>query len=94
VLGLATPHIHLEEGGVAVAPLPVVLEALGDGNAQVGDWDAGIGKAQLGGVDQLAGDGGRSPKVWPVRPEIWNSAAVGLGDSCSSPVIYANVMIP
>src|SRR5215216_4836478 len=48
LLGLAAPHIHLEEGGVGVAPLAVLLDALGHGHAQVGDGDAGVGEADLG----------------------------------------------
>jgi hypothetical protein len=40
VLGLAAPDVDLQEGGVAVAPLAVLLDALGDRDAQVGDGDA------------------------------------------------------
>src|SRR5215212_11001665 len=58
VLGLAAPHVDLEERGLAVTPLTILLEALGHGDPQVGDRDAGIGEAELGGVDQVAGDGG------------------------------------
>jgi hypothetical protein len=58
VLGLAPPHVDLEEAGVAVAPLAVLLDALGDGDPQVGDGDAGVGEADLGVVDQVADDGG------------------------------------
>jgi hypothetical protein len=43
VLGLPAPHIHLEEAGVAVAPLAVLLDALGDGDPQVGDGDVVVG---------------------------------------------------
>jgi hypothetical protein len=48
VLGLAVPHVDVEEGGVAVAPLTVLLDALGHGDAQVGNRGAGVGEAQLG----------------------------------------------
>jgi hypothetical protein len=58
VLGLAAPHVDLEERGIAVAPLAILLDALGDGHAQVGDRGAGVGEPQLGGLDQVAGDGG------------------------------------
>ena len=43
VLGLATPDVDLEERGVAVAPLALLLNALGDGHAQVGYGDAARG---------------------------------------------------
>ncbi|HKQ02966.1 MAG TPA: hypothetical protein VJ735_21815 [Actinomycetes bacterium] len=55
---MAAPHVDLEEAGVGVAPLAVVLDALGDGHAQVGDGDAGVGEADLGVLDQVADDGG------------------------------------
>jgi hypothetical protein len=58
VLGLAPPDIHAQEGGVAVAPLAVLLDPLGDGHPQVGDRDAGVGEAELGVLDQVADDGG------------------------------------
>src|SRR5215207_3201894 len=58
MLGLAAPHVDLEERGFAVARLPIVLDALGDGDAQVGDRGAGVGEAELGVLDQVAGDGG------------------------------------
>src|SRR4029450_5994099 len=58
VFGLAAPHIHLEERGFAVAPLAVVLDALGHGDAQVGYRGPGVGEPQLGVLDQVAGDGG------------------------------------
>jgi acetyl esterase/lipase len=51
VLGLAAPDVDLEEAGVAVAPLAVLLDALGDGHAQVGDGDAGVGEAEFGIAD-------------------------------------------
>jgi hypothetical protein len=54
VLGLAAPHIHLEEAGVAVAPPAVLLDALGDGDAEVGGGDAGVGDADLAVFDQVA----------------------------------------
>jgi hypothetical protein len=38
--------------------LAVLLDALGDGHAQVGDGDAGVGEADLGVLDQVADDGG------------------------------------
>jgi hypothetical protein len=53
VLGLAAPDVDLEEAGVAVAPLAVLLDPLGDRDAQVGDGDAGVGEAQLRVVDQV-----------------------------------------
>jgi hypothetical protein len=58
VLGLAAPHVHLEEAGVAVAPLAVLLDPLGHRHPQVGHGDAAVGEAQLGIVDQVADDGG------------------------------------
>jgi hypothetical protein len=58
VLGLAAPHVDLEEAGLAVAPLAILLDPLGDGHAQVGHWDAGVGEAELGVLDQVADDGG------------------------------------
>jgi len=58
VLGLAAPHVDLEGAGVAVAPLAVLLDPLGDGHAQVGDGDAVLGEAELGVFDQVADDGG------------------------------------
>src|SRR5829696_655281 len=58
VLGLAAPDIDLEEAGVAVAPLIVLLDALGHGDPHVGDGDAGVGEAELGVLDQVADDGG------------------------------------
>src|SRR4030095_8101885 len=50
--------VDLEEAGVAVAPLAVLLDPLGDRDAQVGHGDAGVGEADLGVLDQVAGDGG------------------------------------
>src|SRR5215211_7212422 len=58
VLGLATPDVDLEERGVAVAPLAVLLDALGDGDPQVGDGGAGVDEADFGVLDQVADDGG------------------------------------
>jgi hypothetical protein len=58
VLGLAAPDIDLEEAGVAVAPLTLLLDPLGDGHPEVGDGDAGVGEADLGVLDQVADDGG------------------------------------
>src|SRR5829696_4628444 len=58
VLGLAAPDVDLEERGVAVAPLAVLLDALGDGHPQVGDGGAVVGEADLGVVDQVADDDG------------------------------------
>src|SRR5215218_9148891 len=58
VLGLAAPHIHLEKRGLTVTPLTILLDALGHGDPQVGDRGAGVGEAQLGGLDQVASDGG------------------------------------
>ena len=58
MLGLAAPDVDLEEAGVAVAPLAVLLDPLGDRDPQVGDGDAVVGEAELGVVDQVADDGG------------------------------------
>jgi hypothetical protein len=58
VLGLPAPHVDSQEGGVAVAPFAVLLDALGDRDAQVGDGDAVVGEAELGVLDQVADDGG------------------------------------
>jgi hypothetical protein len=58
VLGLAPPHVDLEERGVAVTPLAVLLDPLGHGHPQVGHGDAVVGEADLGVLDQVAGDGG------------------------------------
>jgi hypothetical protein len=54
VLGLAAPHIHLEERGVTVAPPAVLLDPLGDGHPEIGDGDAGVGDADLAVFDQVA----------------------------------------
>src|SRR5215218_1620193 len=58
VLGLPAPHVDLEERGVAVAPLAVLLDTLGHGHPEVGDGDAVVGEADLGVVGQVADDGG------------------------------------
>jgi hypothetical protein len=58
VLGLPAPDVDPQEGGVAVAPLAVLLDPLGHGDPQVGDGDAGLGEAEFGVVDQVADDGG------------------------------------
>jgi hypothetical protein len=58
VLDLVAPDVDLEEAGVAVAPLAVLLDALGDRDVQVGYGDAVLGEAELGVVDQVADDGG------------------------------------
>jgi hypothetical protein len=58
VFGLAAPHVDLEERGLAVAPLTILLDPLGDRHPQVGHGDAGVGETELGVVDQVAGDGG------------------------------------
>jgi hypothetical protein len=58
VLSLPTPHVDPQERGVAVAPLAVLLDPLGDRHSHVGDGDAGVGEAQFGVVDQVADDGG------------------------------------
>jgi hypothetical protein len=78
VLGLPAPDVDLEEAGVAVAPLAVLLDPLGDGDAQVGHGDAGVGEAKLGVVDQdqVAGNAGAC-RVWPADPEYGTSGAVG-----------------
>jgi hypothetical protein len=64
---LAAPHVDLEVAGVAVAPLAVLLDALGDRDPQVGDGDAGVGEADLGVLDQVADNGGYF-KVWLGSP--------------------------
>jgi hypothetical protein len=51
VLGLATPNVDLEEGGLAVTPLTILLNALSHGDAEVGDRGAGVGEAEFGGLD-------------------------------------------
>src|ERR687892_2185919 len=48
VLGLPAPHVDLEEAGVAVAPLAVLLDPLGHRDPQVGHGDAVLGEADLG----------------------------------------------
>jgi hypothetical protein len=53
-----------------------VLDALDDGDPQVGDRGAGVGEAQLGALDQVAGNAGAS-RVWPGRPDYGISGAVG-----------------
>src|SRR4029453_11594027 len=58
VLGLPTPDVDLEEAGVAVAPLAVLVDALGHGHAHVRDGDAVLGEAELGVFDEVADDGG------------------------------------
>jgi hypothetical protein len=58
VLGLAAPEVDLEEAGLAVAPLAVLLDPLGDGHPEVGHGDAGVGEADLGVLGQVADDGG------------------------------------
>jgi hypothetical protein len=58
VFGLATPDVGLEERGVAVAPLAVLLDALGHGHPEVGHGDAVSGEADLGVLDEVADDGG------------------------------------
>ena len=68
MLGLAPPDIDSEEAGVAVAPLAVLLDALGDRDPQVGDGDAARGEAELGVLDQGAGN--LALPVWPGRPGL------------------------
>ena len=53
MLSLAPPDIDLEEAGVAVAPVAVLLDPLGDRDPQVGDGDAGVGEADLGSSTRL-----------------------------------------
>jgi hypothetical protein len=76
VLGLVAPDVDLEEVGLAVAPLAVLLDPLGDGDPEVGDGDAGVGEADLGVLDQVADDGGCGCLLLP--PSI---CAVWLGYS-------------
>jgi hypothetical protein len=70
VLSLAAPHVDAQERGVAVAPLAVLLDALGDDDAQVGHGDAVVGEAELGVLDRLP------------RMVVWLSAAMLSGPSC------------
>jgi hypothetical protein len=58
MLGLAAPDVDLEEAGVAVAPLAVLLDPLGNRDPQVGHGDAARGEAEFRIVDQVADDGG------------------------------------
>jgi hypothetical protein len=53
MLGLAPPHVDLEEAGLTVTPLAILLDPLGDRDPEVGDGDAGVGEADLGVVDQV-----------------------------------------
>ena len=53
MLSLAPPGVDLEEAGVAVAPLAVVLDPLGDGDAQVGDSGTGVVKRSSGSSTRL-----------------------------------------
>src|SRR4029453_15031467 len=71
VLGLAAPHVDLEEVGLAVAPLAVLLDSLGDGDAQVGDGDAGFGEADFGVLDEVADDGGVVVRCHGAAPSCW-----------------------
>jgi hypothetical protein len=57
VLGELPPDIDAEERGVAVAPGVAVLDAGGDGQAEVGHGVAVGGEAQVGVVGEVAGDG-------------------------------------
>jgi hypothetical protein len=69
-----------------------LLDALGDGDPEVGHGDGGVGEAEFGVVDQLAGNAGAG-LAGPAR----NTASqVRWGDRrlVGSPVIYVNVMIP
>jgi hypothetical protein len=66
VLGLAAAHVDLEEAGVAVAPLSVLLDPLGDRDPEVRDGDAVVGEAEFGVLDQVADDGGVVVR-WHVR---------------------------
>jgi hypothetical protein len=75
VLGLAAPDVDAQEGGVAVAPLAVLLDPLGDRHPQVGDGDAGVGEAELGVVDQVAGNAG-APQSGRAGPDYGTSSAV------------------
>src|SRR6266536_4852810 len=55
VLGLVAPDVDLEEGGVPVPPGTVVLlDALVDRQAEVGDRGAVLGEAQFGVVGEVA----------------------------------------
>jgi hypothetical protein len=87
VLSLTAPHVDLEEAGVAVAPLAVLLDALGDRHTQVGDRGAGVGEPQFRDLDQVAGvvvwlsAAIMAPSYWPeafVRPPVatWRTRAI------------------
>jgi hypothetical protein len=56
--GLAAPDVDLEVGGVAVAPLAVLLDPLGHAHPKVCQRDAVVGEAQFGVLDQVADNGG------------------------------------
>src|SRR5829696_1123955 len=78
----AAPDVDLEEAGVAVAPLAVLLDPLGDRDAEVGDGDAVVGEAEFGVVDQVADDGGVVVGCHGAAP---SRAAGGLGYPFSRP---------
>jgi hypothetical protein len=54
VLGLASPDIHAQERGVAVASLTVLLDPLGDRHRIFRHGDAVLGEAELGVSPQLS----------------------------------------
>jgi hypothetical protein len=57
VLGELPPDVDAEEAGVAVAPALPVLDAGGDGQAEVGHQVAVGSVLELGVVGEVAGDG-------------------------------------
>jgi hypothetical protein len=76
VLGLPPPDIDLEEASVAVAPLTIVLDPLGDRDPQVGHGDArGVPEVDQGGDQQIPVDG-RLRCVVACLPRRWRSGVV------------------
>ena len=69
------PHRSCE-ASLAVAPLTVLLDPLGDRDPHVRDGDPVVGEPQLGVVDQVADNPGAG-RVWPADPEYGISGAVG-----------------
>jgi hypothetical protein len=70
--GLAAPGVDAEEGGVAVAPLAVLLDPLGDRDPQVGDGGAVTCEAELGSPTRLP-----TMVVWLSAP-AWTPSMVRL----------------
>jgi hypothetical protein len=56
-VGLVAPDVDGVEGGLPIPPGAVlVLDAGGDGDAEVGDRGAGVGEAELGVGGEVADD--------------------------------------